>query len=93
MLADGARGQPRHWNAAHWTCPRHLTETTACSADLYVGARFNQPSPWAMGSPGLGIVSNRPIGDDGARPEVGWEPLEVDEQPISLFPWVHETVH
>ena len=42
---------------------------------------------------GLGIVSNRLIGDDGARPEVGWVPLEVDEQPISLFPWVHETIH
>ena len=28
--------------------------------------------------------------DDGARPEVGWVPLEMDERPI---PWVHETVH
>ena len=32
--------------------------------------------------------------DDGARPEVGWAPLETDEGPIPLFPWkVRETVH
>jgi hypothetical protein len=37
----------------------------------YVGLRFNQPSAWAMKSVGLGIVANRLIGDDGARPEVG----------------------
>jgi hypothetical protein len=26
---NGASGQPRHWNGAHWPCPRHLTDTTA----------------------------------------------------------------
>jgi hypothetical protein len=56
-----------------------LIETTACPADLYVGPRFNQPSAWAMKSAGLGIVSNRLIGGYGARPEVGWAPLEMEE--------------
>ena len=74
MPADCARRQPRPWNGAHWPCPRRVTEAIACPADPYVGLRFNQPSAWAMGSPGLGIVSNRLIGDDGARPEVGWVP-------------------
>ena len=73
------------WNGAHWRCPRQLTETIACLADLYVGPRFNQFSAWA--------VKSAELRDDGARPEVGWEPLEVDEQLISLFPWVRETVH
>jgi hypothetical protein len=50
--ADGARGQPRHWNGADWPCTRHLTETTACAADLCVGPRFNQPSAWAVKSAG-----------------------------------------
>jgi hypothetical protein len=93
VRADGARGQPRHWNGAHWPCPRQLTETTARPADLYVGPRFNQPSAWAVKSAGLAIVSSRLIGDDGARPEVGWVPLEMDERPVSFFPWkVHETI-
>jgi hypothetical protein len=43
-----------------------MTDTIACLTDLSVGARFNQPSAWAMGSPGLGIVANGLIGDDGA---------------------------
>jgi len=43
----------------------------ASPADHCVGPRFNQPSAWAMKFVGLGIVSNRLIGDDGARPEVG----------------------
>jgi hypothetical protein len=60
-------------------CPLHLTETTAWTADLYVGPHFNQPSAWAMKSAGLAIVSNRLIGDDGARPEVGWVPLDEPE--------------
>jgi hypothetical protein len=31
--------------------------------------------------------------DDGARPEVGWVPLEMDERPIPLLRWkVRETV-
>ena len=63
-----------------------MTEVIACPADLYVGARFNQPSSWAMGSPGLGIVSNRLIGDDGARPEAGWVPVAMDEPPAPRFP-------
>jgi hypothetical protein len=82
VRADDARGQPRHWNGAHWPCPRRLTETTACPADLYLGPRFNQPSAWAMKFAGLAIVSSRLIGDDGARPEVGWVPLEMDEPPV-----------
>ena len=82
MRADGARGQPGHWNGADWPCPRHLTETTARPADLCVGPRFNQPSAWAMKSAWLAIVSPVPIGDDGARPEVGWVPLEMDERPV-----------
>jgi len=40
--------------------------------DLCVHPRFNQPSAWAVKSAGLAIVSSRLIGDDGARPEVGW---------------------
>jgi len=32
-----------------------------------------------MKSAGLAIVSNRLIGDDGARPEVGWVPLAMPE--------------
>jgi hypothetical protein len=64
-------------------CLLHLTETTAYPADLYVGPRFNQPSAWAVKSAGLG--------DDGARPEVGWVPLEMDEPPV---PWqLRGTVH
>lgn len=43
-------------------------------ADLYVGPRFNQPSAWAVKSAGLG--------DDGARPEVGWVPLTNEEHPV-----------
>ena len=35
-----------------------------------------------MKSAGLGIVSSRLIEDDGARPEVGWVPLEMDERPV-----------
>ena len=57
MRADGARGQPGHWNGADWPCPRHLTETTARPADLCVGPRFNQPLAWAMKSAWLAIVS------------------------------------
>jgi hypothetical protein len=57
-------------------------------------AGFNQPSAWAMKSAGLGIVSNRLIGmTERGR---GWfgEPLEMDERPISSFPWkAHETLH
>jgi hypothetical protein len=56
-----------------------LIETIARPADLYVGLRINQPSAWAMKSSGLGIVSNRLIGDDGARPEVGWQPLSMPD--------------
>jgi hypothetical protein len=37
------------------------------------------------GPTGLGIVSNRLIGDDGARPEVGWVPLAMDEPPAPRF--------
>ena len=62
-----------------------MTETTACPVDLYVGLRFNQPSAWAMKSAGLGIVANGLIGDDGARPEVGWVPLAMDEPPAPRF--------
>jgi hypothetical protein len=65
VCADSDRGQPRHWNGS-LALPAPPIETTACPADLYVGARFNQPSAWAMKSAGLGIVSNRLIGDDGA---------------------------
>jgi hypothetical protein len=55
------------------------------------GAR--KPPRLRRGFGGLAIVSNRPIGDDGARPEVGWVPLEMDERPVSFFPWkVHETI-
>jgi len=56
-----------------------VTEAIACPADLYVGARFNQPSAWAVKSAGLGIVANRLIGDDGARAEVGWQPLAMPD--------------
>ena len=65
---------------------RRMTERTARLADLCVGPRFNQPSTWAMKSAGLGIVANRLIGDDGARPEVGWVPLAMDEPPVPRFP-------
>ena len=47
-----------------------LPATAGCPADLYVGPRFNEPWAWAAKSAGLGIVSNRLIGD-GARPGVG----------------------
>jgi hypothetical protein len=30
-------------------------------------------------SAGLGIVANRLIGDDGARAEVGWQPLAMPD--------------
>jgi hypothetical protein len=35
-----------------------------------------------MKSAGLAIVTIRPIGDDGARPEVGWVPPEMDERRV-----------
>jgi len=38
-----------------------------------------------MKSAGLGIVANGLIGDDGARPEVGWVPLAMDEPPAPRF--------
>jgi hypothetical protein len=40
-----------------------------------------------MKSAGLGIVANRLIGDDEARPEVGWEPLEMNDRSGSFFLW------
>jgi hypothetical protein len=46
---------------------------------------------WAMKSAGLGIVSNRPVEDNGARPEVGWVPLAMDEPSV---PWqLRGTLH
>jgi hypothetical protein len=93
VRAYGVRGQPRPWNGAHWLCPRRVTEAIVCPADLYDVPRINQPSAWAMKSAGLAIVSNRLIGDGGARPEVGSVPL-TDKHPASFIPWtVHETVH
>jgi hypothetical protein len=60
----------------------------------YVGLRFNQRSAWAMKSAGLAIVSNRLLGDDGVRPEVGWVPLTMDEPPAPRFPWqLRGTLH
>jgi hypothetical protein len=71
-----------------------LDRDDACPADLYVGPRFNQPSAWAMKSTGLAIVSSRLIGDDRARPEVGWVPLAMDEPPAPRLPWqLRGTLH
>jgi hypothetical protein len=32
-----------------------------------------------MKTAGLGIVANGLIGDDGTRPEVGWQPLAMPD--------------
>ena len=67
------------------------------STDLRIIERLLAGAHGTEGDPQKGRISpalsfsNR--SDDGTRPEVGWVPLEMDDQPASLFPWkVHETV-
>ena len=61
----------------------------------------NKPTPGSEGASsarrefgGLAIASPEPTGDGGARPEVGWVPLAMDDPPAPRSPWqLRGTLH
>jgi hypothetical protein len=79
--------------------PSRATASAAARSGDLDRSKENKPAPGRPDAAssarrefgGLAIVSPEPIGDDGARPEVGWVPVVMDEPPV---PWqLRGTLH